>query len=408
MTEEKKDIEGATVEGSEAGEGKTIGASSEATAKGAGGEGTTKVPEGGSAEAAPEAKAGEAGGGEKPKPKPKKKAPKPPKVPGLVVSSSPHLITQDSIPKIMHNVILALVPAVFTSVYFFGWVSLAIIVVAVVTCMVTELLCQKLVGKPHTLSDGSAVITGMLLGLTLPPSFPLLGVVLGGVFAIAVGKMIFGGLGFNIFNPALLGRAFLQATYPVLITTWDEPVTVESAVEVVSAATPLALMKFEGVFVDNMSMFIGNTAGSLGETSAIALIIGGLYLRYKGYINWKLPLGFLGSMLIFGELFHLIDSTKYPSGLFHLFAGGVMLAAWFMVTDMVTSPVTDKGQWIFAVGAGFIAVIIRLFGGLPEGVMYAVLLMNSAVPLINTYTRPKIFGQVAPESELEETGGGAN
>ncbi len=316
-----------------------------------------------------------------------------PTAPEIVVSSSPHILTDENIHRIMHSVIVALTPAVLTSVYFFGLRAVVLLCVCVGTSLITEYVFQRIRGMPTTLSDGSAIITGMLLALTLPPAFPIFGAILGSVFAIAIGKQIFGGLGYNIFNPALLGRAFLQATYPVLITTWTEPLTKAGSVDAVSAATPLALMKFEGRMVAHLDLFFGNVAGSLGETSAIAILIGGLYLKYRGYINWRLPLGYLGSMAFFGGIFWLMDPASYPDPLFHILAGGAMLGAWFMVTDMVTSPVTPTGQWIFTIGAGFLAVIIRLFGGLPEGVMYSILLMNATVPLLNRLTRPKIFGE---------------
>ncbi|MEE8574677.1 MAG: RnfABCDGE type electron transport complex subunit D [Thermodesulfobacteriota bacterium] len=323
----------------------------------------------------------------------KKPAPTDPTIEGLVVSSSPHLQSTENIPKIMHTVVMALVPAMVASIFFFGYRAALLLLTCVVSCLITELIFQKVRKQPITVYDGSAIITGVLLALTLPSSFPLYAAILGSAFAIGIGKQIFGGLGFNIFNPALLGRAFLQATYPVMITTWVEPSTVEKAVDAVSTATPLALMKFESIFTSSGTMFFGGVAGSMGETSAVAIIIGGLYLRYKGYINWKLPLGFLGSIAFFGAIFWLYDSARFPSPFFHITAGGAMLAAWFMVTDMVTCPLTAKGQWIFVIVAGFIVIIIRLFGGLPEGVMYAVLLMNSIVPLLNRWTRPRIFGE---------------
>ncbi|MEK6759709.1 MAG: RnfABCDGE type electron transport complex subunit D [Deltaproteobacteria bacterium] len=312
----------------------------------------------------------------------------------LIVSSSPHFLNDQNIPKIMHTVVMALFPAMAASVYFFGFRALLLILVCVGACLITEYAFQKGRKRPVRVYDGSAIITGVLLALTLPPGFSIFGAILGSVFAIGVGKMLFGGLGFNIFNPALLGRAFLMATYPVLTTTWVEPRTVQKAVDAVTAATPLALMKFEGKFASVQDLFLGNVAGSLGETSALAILIGGLYLRYKGYINWKLPLGYLGSMAVFSGIFWLIDPTKYPNPLFHLFAGGAMLGAWFMVTDMVTSPTTSVGQWIFAIVAGIMAVVIRLFGGLPEGVMYSILFMNAFVPLLNKHTRPRVFGAV--------------
>ncbi len=311
----------------------------------------------------------------------------------LVVSSSPHFLNTESIPKIMHSVVLALLPAAAASVYFFGWRALLLITVCIAACLGTEYAVQRIRNKPIKIYDGSAIITGILLAMTLPPGFPVYGAVLGSIFAIGVGKQLFGGLGYNIFNPALLGRAFLMATYPVLTTTWVEPHAVEQAVDAVTAATPLALMKFEGKVDFNLwDLFLGNRAGSLGETSALAIIIGGLYLRYKGYINWKLPLGYLGTIAAFSAIFWLANPAKYPNPLFHLMAGGAMLGAWFMVTDMVTSPTTALGQWIFVICAGVMAVVIRLFGGLPEGVMYSILFMNAFVPLINKHTRPRVFG----------------
>jgi electron transport complex protein RnfD len=339
----------------------------------------------------PEQKAAPAAKKAAPKKAVPKKAPEPEPI-ELVVSSSPHLLIEQSIPKIMHNVVLALVPAMLASIYYFGYRAAVLIITCVVASVITEVIFQKARKQTVTAYDGSAIITGILLALTLPPSFPVYGAIIGSVFAIGIGKQVFGGLGFNIFNPALLGRAFLQATYPVLITTWSEPF--KGAVDAVSAATPIALMKFESQLTPIADLFTGSVAGSLGETSVIAILIGGLFLRYKGYVNWKLPLGYLGSIAAFGAIFWLMDPAKYPSPLFHIFAGGAMLGAWFMVTDMVTSPVTPKGQWIFVIGAGFLVVIIRLFGGLPEGVMYSILLMNSIVPLLNRWTRPKVFGQI--------------
>ncbi|MBI5561385.1 MAG: RnfABCDGE type electron transport complex subunit D [Deltaproteobacteria bacterium] len=317
----------------------------------------------------------------------------------LIVASSPHFLADESIPKIMHTVSMALIPACAASVYFFGWRALLLILVCVGTSLLTEYGFQKMRNKPVKIYDGSAIITGILLALTLPSNFSVFGAILASFFAKGIGKQLFGGLGFNIFNPALLGRAFLMATYPVFMTTWVEPRTVARAVDAVSAATPLALMKFEGKLTPLLDLLIGSTSGSLGETSAIAILIGGLYLRYKGYINWKLPLGYLGAMAAFGGIFWLYNPAKYPNPLFHVLAGGAMLGAWFMVTDMVTSPVTPIGQWIFAIAGGIMAVVIRLWGGLPEGVMYSILFMNAFVPLINKHTRPRVFGEGAKGRE---------
>src|SRR3989337_1518050 len=253
----------------------------------------------------------------------------------LLISSSPHALTDENIPKIMYSVVAALFPASAVSVYFFGLRALVLLVVCTLACVF-----QIFAAKKIPASDGSAAITGMLLALTLPPAFPVFGAILGSAFAIAIGKHIFGGLGFNIFNPALLGRAFLMAAYPVIITTWAEPfsVGVFGGVDAVSAATPLALMKFEAKGTPLLNLFFGNVSGSLGETSALAILVGGLYLRYKGYVNWQLPLGFLGAMAITGGAFWLVNPAKYPDPLFHVLAGGAMLGAWFMGTDMVKTP----------------------------------------------------------------------
>ena len=307
----------------------------------------------------------------------------------LLITASPHLGGGDTTPRIMWSVVASLVPIVLAATWFFG-LSVPLVLAA---ALAGAGAAEWAFGRPGSLADGSGVITGLLLGLTLPAGLPLWMAFIGGAFSIGIGKLIFGGLGQNVFNPALLGRAFLMATYPVLTTTWAEPRTVEKALDAVTAATPLALAKFEGkVDFNLLDMLIGNTAGSLGETSAIAIILGGLYLRYKGYINWKLPLGYLGTIAAFSAIFWLANPAKYPNPLFHLLAGGAMLGAWFMVTDMVTSPTTSLGQWIFVICAGIMAVVIRLFGGLPEGVMYSILFMNAFVPLLNKHTRPRVFG----------------
>ena len=317
----------------------------------------------------------------------------------LVVSTSPHILVGESVPSIMHSVILALVPSVVMGIYFFGWWrALPLLAICVLSCIATEYVCQKMMEVPIAIKDGSAIITGILLALTLPPGFPLWAGFLGGVVAISLGKQAFGGLGYNIFNPALVGRAFLQAAFPVLITTFDDPITKAVVqLEAVSAATPLGLAKFDGEFAPFLDLLMGNTAGSLGETSAIAILIGAFYLRYKGYINWRLPMSYLIGIFFSGTIFWILEPSSYPSPLFQVLAGGAMFGAFFMVTDMVTSPVTPKGQWIFGIGGGILAVLIRLFSGLNEGVMYSILLMNAIVPLLNRYTRPKIFGEYGRE-----------
>ena len=297
----------------------------------------------------------------------------------LIVTSSPHVRSQDSVKKIMWSVVIALLPAVFAAVYFFKARALSVILAAVVGAVLTEYIFQKIRNKKNTIKDGSAVVTGLLLALTLPPSIPLWTAFFGSIVAIGLGKQVFGGIGQNPFNPALVGRAFLTASYPVLMTTWT--------VDGVSSATPLSQMKMEGIATDTWNLFVGQIGGSLGETSALALLLGFSYLLYKGYVNWRIPLAMVGTVFL--------GTFAFGSDpIFHLFAGGLMLGALFMATDMVSSPTTKLGRWIFGLGAGLLVVIIRLWGGYPEGVMYSILLMNTAVPLINRYTRPRSLGEV--------------
>jgi electron transport complex protein RnfD len=318
----------------------------------------------------------------------------------LIMGSSPHSLTNDNVRKIMWSVCLALLPTTVMSVIFFGFKALLLIGSSILAAMLTEFVITRIRGKHDTLDDGSAFLTGLLLALTLPPSFSVGGTVIGAVFAIAVGKQIFGGLGCNIFNPALLGRAFLQASFPVKMTTWVLPryadlhaYTGASSTDALTGATPLGLFKYEHILSDIKPLFFGNIGGSLGETSALALLAGGLFLLIMRHADWRIPVGFLGSVFILGGIFWLTDQQAYPSPIFHIFSGGLILGAFFMATDMVTSPITPKGTWIYSIGAGIILVIIRLFGGLPEGVMYSILLMNGLTPLINRYTRPQFFGE---------------
>ena len=315
----------------------------------------------------------------------------------LIISSSPHLNTTDSVKKIMWTVIVALLPTVAMSVFYFGLPAFRLISVCVISAGLSEAIMNKLKGEESTIPDGSAIITGLLLALTLPPSFPLTSAIIGSVFAIVIGKQIFGGLGFNIFNPALLGRAFLQACFPVAITTWTFPKTgtyLPKILDGVTAATPLGLLKFENESSNLLDMFWGNIGGSLGETSAIAILIGGGFLLIKKYADWRIPVSYLGTVIIFGMVLWWIN-PQYPDPIFHLLSGGLMLGAFFMATDMVTSPITPKGAWNFGFRAGILIIFIRLFGVLPEGVMYSILLMNAVTPLINRYTRPKFFGEVS-------------
>lgn len=320
----------------------------------------------------------------------------------LVITASPHLRATDSTPRIMWTVVASLVPIILSSLWFFGIGSLLIIVAATVGALITE----RVFGKSGSLFDGSAMITGLLLGLTLPASLPLWMAALGGAMGIGFGKIVFGGLGQNIFNPALFGRAFLQAAFPVAITTWPVarapfwtlhgdlfafPFTHPRAVDAITAATPLGLWKFEGKGTALLDLFIGTTGGSLGETSTPVILLCGAFLAWKSYLNWRIPVGVLASVAVVSGVLHLIV-PRYPDPLFMLCSGGLMLGAVYMATDMVTSPVTNMGRWVFAAGVGVLTVVIRIWGGLPEGVMYAILLMNAFTPFINKATQPRVFG----------------
>jgi len=306
------------------------------------------------------------------------------------LTTSPHLHSKWATSKVMWFVVAALVPSVAAAIVFFGWTQIFIMITAIIFAVGTEAAIQSIRKKQVTWFDGSAALTGLLLSLTLPPNFSLSAAAIGSVVAIGLGKQIFGGLGYNIFNPALVGRAFLQAAFPVQITTWAKP---NFAVDSVTSATPLAAFKFDKIFADTSSMAIGNIGGSLGETSAIAVLIGGILLIAVGIVNWRIPLSMIIGMFVFGGIFWLIN-PQYPTPIFQIFAGGFLFGAIFMATDWVTSPITNKGMWIFGFGVSLVLIVIRIYGGLPEGVMYSILFMNGFVPLINRFTKPKTFGAV--------------
>ncbi len=311
------------------------------------------------------------------------------------LSTSPHIFDRESIRGIMWRTVLSLMPPLIAGIYFFGFRALLLTIVTVVTAVVTEYICLALRKKDKSAAfDGSAVITGILLALILPPNFPLYAAAIGSFFAIAFGKQIFGGLGYNIFNPALLGRAFLMAAFPVESTVYMPPIRTIAGLDVITQATPLTAMKFSHIKTPYINLLIGNTGGSMGETSAIMILIGGLYLIYKRYIDWRLPLSYIGTVFVLGGIFWLINPQKYPDPLFHILSGGLMLGAFYMITDMVTSPVTRKGRIIYGIGAGIFVIVIRLFGGYPEGVMFSILLMNSVRPWIDRIFVPKRFGEV--------------
>lgn len=316
----------------------------------------------------------------------------------LRVSASPHIRSEESISRIMWSVNSALVPAAVFSVYNFGIRSLVTILVSIFSAVLTEYLVEKFMKKPITITDGSAVVTGLLLAMCLPPDLPVYMTAIGAFVAIAIAKHSMGGLGFNIFNPAHIARAALMVSWPVAMTTWRKMTT---GADVVTSATPLNILKQQGynklveTFGDKLhmysAMFLGNRSGSLGETSTVLLIIGGLYLIYRGYIKWQVPVLMIGTVGLLTWVFG-------PAGLFtgdpvfHMMAGGLIIGAFFMATDMVTIPMTLKGQVIFAVGAGALTSLIRLKGGYPEGVCYSILLMNSVTPLIDRFTQPTKFG----------------
>jgi electron transport complex protein RnfD len=321
--------------------------------------------------------------------------------PALLVTASPHLGARDSTPRIMWTVAATLLPVCVAAAWFFG----VGVLLQLGTAAVAAVLAERVTGKGGTLGDGSALITGLLLGLTLPAGFPLWMTFLGGAFAIGFGKSIWGGLGYNVFNPALLGRAFLQAAFPVAITTWppaDGPFWAlrgdlfalpfsRPQLDAVTSATPLGLLKFEGQGTPLLDLIRGTTTGSLGETAALVILVGGIYLALRGYLNWRIPAGVLVTVALLSALLHAMDPAK-PDPAFMLFSGGLMLGAVYMATDLVTSPVTNGGRWVFAVGIGVLVVVIRVWGGLPEGVMYAILFMNALVPFINRATQPRVFG----------------
>lgn len=326
----------------------------------------------------------------------------------LNISTSPHLVKGLSTDTIMKHVVYALLPAAAFGVFAFGWNALLVMITTTGGAVITEHLLNKWSNKPTTIHDYSAVITGLLLGMTLPPIFPLWMAFLGSVISIALGKFIFGGLGYNVFNPALVGRAFLQAAFPVAITTWSKAFDPERfyslsssvlawplmspKVDAVSGATPLSAFKFDQVLTPAYDLAIGFSSGSIGETSTVFLILGGLYLALRNMLNWRIPVAIILTAFIFSALAFLANSKAYPGPFFTLFSGGLMLGALFMASDMVASPITSAGVWLYGAIIGLLIVVIRLWGGLPEGVMYAILLGNAISPHIDNMIRPRVYG----------------
>jgi len=303
----------------------------------------------------------------------------------FIVSSSPHLHNKESVSKIMWMVAASLIPAGAAGVYIFGLSSLWVIIAAVISALATEALIQALTKRKASFLDGSAFITGLLLAYNLPPGVPLWLPVAGSCFAIAIGKQVFGGLGQNIFNPALVGRVFLMASWPKYMTTFTRPMNYDA----ITCATPLAILK-EGKLAEQVSywnLFIGNRPGCIGEVCIAALLLGALILFIKKYISWHIPITYIVTTGVFTWVF-----GGPGDWLFHILSGGLILGAFFMATDYVTSPLTRKGQIIFGIGCGLLTAVIRLWGGYPEGASYAILMMNAATPIIDRYTKNRIYG----------------
>jgi len=323
----------------------------------------------------------------------------------IIISASPHVHSDRTSKKMMYDVVIALIPAFLVSLYVFGIGALMVTAVAVISCLSFEYLIQKYVLKTAvTINDGSALLTGILLAFNVPSNLPVWMIIVGSLVAIGVAKSSFGGLGFNIFNPVLVGRVFLLVSFPVQMTTWPSPVVNQTTmVDAVTGATPLGVIKegvMQGETITSLSaqipstidLFLGITGGSIGEMSTLALILGGIYLIAKKVITWHIPVTVLATMVILTGIFWSIDPEQYANPLIHIITGGAMLGAFFMATDPVTSPMSKKGMVLFAFGIGLITIVIRLFGAYPEGVSFAVIIMNAFVPLINTYFKPKKFG----------------
>lgn len=321
----------------------------------------------------------------------------------FTISPSPHIHSGDSVNKIMYSVILALAPAFIWSVVIFGLDAVRVTLIAVAACVAFEYLIQKFILKtPPQIADGSAALTGVLLAFNVPASIPSWMLIVGALVAIGIAKMPYGGLGNNPFNPALVGRVFMLISFPVNMTSWP---AVGHAVDAVSTATPLAILK-EGIkngqpIVDiyknlptNFDLFMGNMSGSLGEISVLALLIGGVFMLVRKIITWHIPVSVLLSAAIFSGIFWLIDPSKYADPVFQLLTGGLFLGAFFMATDMVTSPMNPRAQIIFGIGIGVLTIMIRMWGAYPEGVSFAILIMNALVPLLNRFVKPKRFGEV--------------
>lgn len=330
----------------------------------------------------------------------------------LKVSGSPHISSDLSISKLMWGVIIAMIPALLVSFYFFGLGALKVVLTAVIASLAFEWLITKYILKQNPdLSDGSAIITGILLAFNVPSSLPIWIIIMGALVAIGIAKLSFGGLGKNPFNPALVGRVFLLISFPVQMTSWPKPVPIMSSevMDALTGATPLGIVKeslkngeaMEKVMSkipSYIDMLIGNSGGSLGEVSALALLLGGLYMLFRKIITWHIPVSYVTSVLVFSGILWMVDPNQFVNPLFHLVTGGMMLGVFFMATDMVTSPMTPWGQIIFGAGVGILTILIRVFAAYPEGVSFAILIMNAFVPLLNKI-KPKRFGDEIVENK---------
>ena len=313
----------------------------------------------------------------------------------LIVSPSPHIHGGDSISKNMYGVLIALVPAFLVSLYYFGLGALIVTATSVIACVLFEYLIQKfLMKKEPTVCDGSAILTGVLLAFNLPSNLPVWIILIGALAAIGIGKMSFGGLGNNIFNPALVGRVFLLISFPAQMTMWPEVGQLTAYTDVTTGATVLSLMN-EGA-LDKLptlvDMLFGKMGGSLGEVSALALLLGLVFMLWKKIITCQIPVSILLTVFVFTGIMHLVNPVQYASPFVHLLSGGLMLGAIFMATDYVTSPMSKNGMLVYGVGIGILTTVIRLFGSYPEGMSFAILIMNAFTPLINSYIKPKHFG----------------
>uniref|UniRef100_UPI0032178BAD RnfABCDGE type electron transport complex subunit D n=1 Tax=uncultured Draconibacterium sp. TaxID=1573823 RepID=UPI0032178BAD len=319
----------------------------------------------------------------------------------LTVSPSPHVHSSDSTQKIMYRVVYAMIPAMAWGIFVFGIDALRVGLISIVSCLAVEYLIQKYLMKVKpTVTDGSALITGILLAFNVPSNLPWWIIVIGAIAAMGIGKLSFGGLGSNIFNPALVGRVFLLISFPVQMTSW--PVNKLAEVDGITTATPLGLIKegmTNGIPISQISglpnmtdMVLGINSGSLGEISALLLLLGGIYMLWKKVITWQIPVSIILTVAVVSGIFWLIDPEMYINPVYHILTGGLMLGAVFMATDMVTSPMSPKGQIIYGIGIGLITISIRMFGAYPEGISFAILIMNAATPLLNMYLKPKRFG----------------